>query len=215
MFTNFLFVPRSETRRSKHCPLPLKKRRKLNRSPRLRHRETLRGLAALSASLLTQNLADCMQSSTSVVLSCSPRHKVTETLLWLCVDVRVLLTVLDGLVLLARAELTKLKTQLEVPGSTGSLTNAVDRKLEDGQRVSYSCTIRNAPLCLLHVSLLRLKFWLFPTEPAPASLGSAEARGGPAVRWTSLLSQHRRGKAASGISNCRWDTSQTGITADM
>ncbi|XP_059208259.1 kinesin-like protein KIF20A isoform X2 [Centropristis striata] len=31
-------------------------------------------------------------------------------------------------------ELTKLKMQLEVPGSTGTLTSAADRKLEDGQR---------------------------------------------------------------------------------
>ncbi|XP_068456646.1 kinesin-like protein KIF20A isoform X2 [Clinocottus analis] len=31
-------------------------------------------------------------------------------------------------------ELTKLKMQLEVPGSTGTLTNAADRKLEEGQR---------------------------------------------------------------------------------
>ncbi|XP_054481919.1 kinesin-like protein KIF20A isoform X2 [Anoplopoma fimbria] len=31
-------------------------------------------------------------------------------------------------------ELTKLKVQLEVPGSTGTLTTAADRKLEDGQR---------------------------------------------------------------------------------
>ncbi|XP_070839008.1 kinesin-like protein KIF20A [Chaetodon trifascialis] len=31
-------------------------------------------------------------------------------------------------------ELTKLKLQLEVPGSTGSLTSAVDRKLDEGQR---------------------------------------------------------------------------------
>lgn len=33
------------------------------------------------------------------------------------------------------AELKKLKTQLEVPGSTGTLTGAADRKLEEGQRV--------------------------------------------------------------------------------
>ncbi|XP_041808496.1 kinesin-like protein KIF20A [Chelmon rostratus] len=31
-------------------------------------------------------------------------------------------------------ELTKLKVQLEVPGSTGTLTSAADRKLEEGQR---------------------------------------------------------------------------------
>ncbi|KAM9348680.1 kinesin-like protein KIF20A [Symphorus nematophorus] len=31
-------------------------------------------------------------------------------------------------------ELTKLKTQLEIPGSTGTLTGAADRKLEEGQR---------------------------------------------------------------------------------
>uniref|UniRef100_A0A3B3ZU66 Kinesin-like protein n=1 Tax=Periophthalmus magnuspinnatus TaxID=409849 RepID=A0A3B3ZU66_9GOBI len=31
-------------------------------------------------------------------------------------------------------ELAKLKTQLEVPGSAGALTNAADRKLEEGQR---------------------------------------------------------------------------------
>nr|XP_046267034.1 kinesin-like protein KIF20A [Scatophagus argus]XP_046267035.1 kinesin-like protein KIF20A [Scatophagus argus]XP_046267036.1 kinesin-like protein KIF20A [Scatophagus argus]XP_046267037.1 kinesin-like protein KIF20A [Scatophagus argus] len=31
-------------------------------------------------------------------------------------------------------ELTKLKMQLEIPGSTGSLTSAADRKLEEGQR---------------------------------------------------------------------------------
>lgn len=34
------------------------------------------------------------------------------------------------------AELRKLKMQLEVPGSTGTLTGAADRKLEEGQRVS-------------------------------------------------------------------------------
>lgn len=42
--------------------------------------------------------------------------------------------------LLACAELTKLKMQLEVPGSTGHLTRVVDRKLEEGQRVSYRYT---------------------------------------------------------------------------
>lgn len=140
----FSFRPRSEIRRSKLCPPPLKKRGKLNRSPSRCHRETRRGLDVLSASLLTQNLAGCTLSSTSVALSCSPRHRVsrevTQTLLCLCVDVRIL-TVVDCLVLLAYAELTKLKMQLEVPGSTGTLTGAVDRKLEDGQRVSYSSTL--------------------------------------------------------------------------
>lgn len=56
-----------------------------------------------------------------------------------CVDV-ILLTLFDRLVLLVCAELTKLKLQLEVPGSTGTLTGAADRKLEDGQRVSNCCT---------------------------------------------------------------------------
>lgn len=84
-------------RRLKLCPLLLKKIRQLNRSPCQGRRETLRGLDVLSASLLRQNLADCMLSSTSVALSCSPRHKVTETLLWLCVDVSVLLMVGDCL----------------------------------------------------------------------------------------------------------------------
>lgn len=57
-------------------------------------------------------------------------------------------------------EVAKLKMQLEIPGSTGTLTNAADRKLEEGQRVSYCCTLWKAPLFLLHGSLfiLRLKF---------------------------------------------------------
>uniref|UniRef100_A0A8D0A6T4 Kinesin-like protein n=1 Tax=Sander lucioperca TaxID=283035 RepID=A0A8D0A6T4_SANLU len=38
-------------------------------------------------------------------------------------------------------ELTKLKMQLEVPAPTGTHTGAADRKLEDGQRVSYHCTV--------------------------------------------------------------------------
>lgn len=52
------------------------------------------------------------------------------------------------------------------------------------------------------------------TEPASAALGSAETWGGPAVRWTSLLPQHRGGEAAAGINGCRWHASQTGKTED-
>lgn len=41
-------------------------------------------------------------------------------------------------VFLVCAEVTKLKMQLEAPGSAGALTGAADRKLEEGQRVSKS-----------------------------------------------------------------------------
>uniref|UniRef100_A0A8C4DU92 Kinesin-like protein n=1 Tax=Dicentrarchus labrax TaxID=13489 RepID=A0A8C4DU92_DICLA len=47
---------------------------------------------------------------------------------------RILVMVANCLVLVACAELTNLKMQLEVPGSTGTLTSAADRKLEEGQR---------------------------------------------------------------------------------
>ena len=47
----------------------------------------------------------------------------------------------DRLLLFACAELTKLKMQLEVPGSTGALTSAADRKLLEGQRVSDGSNI--------------------------------------------------------------------------
>ncbi|XP_027129307.1 kinesin-like protein KIF20A [Larimichthys crocea] len=40
----------------------------------------------------------------------------------------------QGELLAKTQELTKLKIQLEVPGSTGTLTNTADRKLEEGQR---------------------------------------------------------------------------------
>lgn len=46
----------------------------------------------------------------------------------------------DWFVLFVCAEVTKLKMQLEVPGSAGTLTSAADRKLEEGQRVSTCST---------------------------------------------------------------------------
>lgn len=50
-------------------------------------------------------------------------------------------------------EVTKLKLQLEVPGSAGALTSSADRKLEEGQRVSVmKCTIVAAP-CKAHKRL--------------------------------------------------------------
>ena len=66
----------------------------------------------------------------------------TQGRLWLevCseyVSVLEVVMVIHCLVLFADAELTKLKMQLEVPGSAGTLTSAADRKLEEGQRVSH------------------------------------------------------------------------------
>lgn len=88
------------------------------------------------------------------------RYSLTGTLLWLCVDVSILLMVADGLVLFVCTALTKLKMQLEVSGSTGNLTGAADRKLEEGQRVSYCCTITNAVLfwCMWASTLKRATF---------------------------------------------------------
>lgn len=217
----FSFRPRSEIRRSKLCPPPLKKRGKLNRSPSRCHRETRRGLDVLSASLLTQNLAGCTLSSTSVALSCSPRHRVsrevTQTLLCLCVGVRILMVV-DILFCLPmqswQSWRCSWKSRVQQAPSPVLLTASWRTVNGSVTPLPYE---RHHCVCCLRVSSTseKLKFWLFLTEPAPASLGSAEARGGLAVWWTSLLPQHRRGKAAAGVSNCRWDTSQTGITTDM
>lgn len=140
------------------------------------------------------------------------RYSLTGRFLIICT--RILFMMADWFVLFVCAEVTKLKMQLEVPGSAGTLTSAADRKLEEGQRVSTCSTQTH---CCMWVSGLfeRLKFvcvisCFFTTEPASAAPQSAEAGGGPAVWWKSLLSQHRRGEAAPRFNSCRWDFSQTG-----
>lgn len=137
------FYLRSGIRRLKLCLLPLKK---ANLSPH-QHQLTPRDLDVLSAALLTQMLVDCALNSTSAAPTCSPRHKVRSEwsgamILQRCHGTgnRTFLFVLT--------ELTKLKMQLEVPGSTGTITSAADRKLEEGQRVSIAVPLTGAPLFL-------------------------------------------------------------------
>lgn len=107
------------------------------------------------------------------------------------------------------SELTKLKIQLELPGPTGTITSAVDRKIEEGQRVSLlmchnNCTIVFAASESLWCQSNIAFFFFFPrTEPASTTSGFTETRGGPAVWRASLLSQHRRGAAAAGVDSCR------------
>lgn len=69
--------------------------------------------------------------------------------------------------------------QLEVPGSAGTLTSTVDRKLEDGQRVSHSWIV--LIVWSLSSSSDTLKICLFCAEPASAASGPAEVGVGPAV----------------------------------
>lgn len=110
------------------------------------------------------------------------------------------------------AEVTKLKIQLEVPGLAGTYTSSADRKLEEGQKVSYSSAFTSL-FCLLCQCVNSDFFFFCPTEPAPAALGPAATRYGPAVWWAGLLSQHRRREAETGAGRCRWDISQTGTNS--
>lgn len=147
--------PRNVIRRLKLCLLLLrKKRRQMKQPPWRRHLETLRALAALSASVRRMSSADCALNSTSAALSCAPRLKVQS---FLIICTRILFMMADWFVLFVCAEVTKLKMQLEVPGSAGNLTSAADRKLEEGQRVSTCSTQTH---CCMWVSGLfeRLKF---------------------------------------------------------
>lgn len=83
------------------------------------------------------------------------RYSLTGRFLIICT--RILFMMADWFVLFVCAEVTKLKMQLEVPGSAGTLTSAADRKLEEGQRVSTCSTQTH---CCMWVSGLfeRLKF---------------------------------------------------------
>lgn len=109
------------------------------------------------------------------------------------------------------AEVTKFKMQLEVPGLVGTYTNAADRKLEEGQKVSSRVLLPLilSPLC----DCVESDFLFGLIEPASAALGSAETRYRPAVWWKSLLSQHGRREAETGADHCRWDISQTGTNS--
>lgn len=72
------------------------------------------------------------------------------------------------------AELRRLKMQLEVPGPTGALTGAADRKLEEGQRVGVlNCCRRETRRRL---ECLRCGFSSLLKDPSSAACGSAEAR---------------------------------------
>lgn len=72
--------------------------------------------------------------------------KLTETLLFWCQDC---VFFIYCLFVLSCAELTQMKSHFEVPGSTGTLTSAADRKLEEGQRVSSCSAVWSTPLFLL------------------------------------------------------------------
>lgn len=141
------FYSRSGIRRLKLCLLPLKKANLSPHQHQHQHQLTPRDLDVLSAALLTQMLVDCALNSTSAAPTCSPRHKVRPER--------------SGAMILQRCrgtgnrtfpfvltELTELKMQLEVPGSTGTITSAADRKLEEGQRVSIAVPLTGAPLFL-------------------------------------------------------------------
>lgn len=106
------------------------------------------------------------------------------------------------------AEVTKLKMQLEVPGLAGTYTSSTDRKLEEGQKVGSRPAFTS--LFFLLCECVNSDLFFCPTEPAPAALGPAAARYGPAVWWAGLLSQHRRREAETCADRCRWDVSQTG-----
>lgn len=82
-------------------------------------------------------MADCRPSSISVGPSCSPRRKVRSDRKngLISVYVTILLMVGNLSLVFPSAELAKLKMQLVLPGQTGTLTSAADRKLEEGQRV--------------------------------------------------------------------------------
>lgn len=66
----------------------------------------------------------------------------------------------------------------------------------------------NLTIFLLSMSVVIVNIFLL--EPVSAALGSAETWYGPAVWWTSLLSQHRRREVAAGTDRSRWENSQTG-----
>lgn len=53
-------------------------------------------------------------------------------------------------------------------------------------------------------------FFFLLLELVSAAFGPEETWCGPAVWWTSLLSQHRRREVAPGTDRCRWENSQTG-----
>lgn len=137
-----VFFHRSVIRRLKPWLLPLKKKRGRKMASPWRHQpSTRRGLGARTASLLRQNWTDCVLSLTSVALTFSPRPRVRSD----CRDASVMtsckVVLINNpwgccLVLSVCAELVELRMKLDVPGSAGALTNAADRKLQEGQRVS-------------------------------------------------------------------------------
>lgn len=210
---------RSVIRRLKIWALLLRRINKLNRSPRQCHRKTLRGLGVLSASPLRrkQNL-HYAPSLISAAPSCLPRHTVQSD--WKTALIMCCQDVVNGSWLscscspLQRWQSWRcsLKSQVQQAPWPALLTASWRRVNGSVATVLYQT---QHCFCFMWASppSERLKFWFFfllPTESATAATGFTEARVRPAVRWTSLLSQHRRGKAASGINRCRWDTSQTG-----
>lgn len=219
---NLIVSFRSEIRRLKLCLPPLINEVKRTRCRCPCHRPTLRGLDDLGASQVTQKPTGYAVSSTSVALSCSQSHtvshKVSETLLWLFY---VMLWYCQRYLTSCSVWLCRADKAEDAAGSPRFNWHPhlccwpQARGGSKGELLLYHIKCTFISLCESLHPQEDLKFWLYSTELASAAYGPAEARGGPPVRWTSLLSQHRRGEAAAGINSCRRDTRQTGTTTDM
>lgn len=89
------------------------------------------------------------------------------------------------------AEVTKLKMQLEVPGLAGTYTNATDRKLEEGQKVSSHATSTSYSFSFCAI-VLRLLFLSNRTCVSCAQICRDSVRTCSLVKEPAVATQEER-----------------------
>lgn len=187
--------------------LLLRKRSKVNLHKRQFFTLASKALDVPSASWLKRSRADSTPSWKSVGLSCGPEQRVCMVCFFLNCAPALMAGRCSSLPPDCRGDKTE-----DAAGGSWFSWNLHQWCWAETWGGTEGQWLTKLPILFPAGECVSGDFYCALTEPASAALGPAETRYRPAVRWTSLLSQHRWREAAAGANCCRWDNSQTGTT---